>query len=158
MRGISSNQLKLLILGAIVAFPVAKFLEAIWHALWAKDWLSFLTLLSDPLFQVGIAQVLVPIILLIIFFSRYQCCLASADPVTKIAFAGMTIGFLLVLSLNLGRPEYAQLIVRMRSDFIQTFAPIFGAFLYVSISILETLRTGDGAPRREKFESARKAS
>lgn len=142
---VSSDQWKLLILGAIVAFPVIKCSEALIKALLTVDRSGLLTLLSDPLFQMAVVQVLAPIILLMFFFSNHQFSAVNAEPVTKIVFGGMTLGFLFVLAFNFARPEHQQLLARLRSDVLLTFAPTFGAILYVIISIVETLRTRDDA-------------
>jgi hypothetical protein len=145
---ISSDGWKLLILGAIVVFPVIKFAEAVVKGLLNAN-SGLLMLLNDPLFQMAIAQVLVPMVLLVIFFSNHQFSIVSAEAVTKIVFGGMTLGFLIVLASNLAKPEYEQLLTKLRSDVFLAFAPIFGAILYVFMSIFETLRTRDdaGGPR-----------
>lgn len=145
----SKEQWKGFVAGAIVSVIVGDLFRWIIRRIW-EGWDGLLELFGDPSVQIWFAQLIVPIVMLVIFFRHYRVGLEHGDQVAKILFCGMSGAFLIVFALNLGRPQIIPMIEKMQRDPLSALPVFFIAAFYLFLSAVRTIKTGDGVPLREE--------
>jgi hypothetical protein len=139
MFGFSREQWTSWIMGGVISYLVARALQFLWTMLGGLNWAAGVSALSNPNVQASLAELLLPAVLLAIYFKMHRGKL-SFEPIAKITICSMCSAYLLVFAFNLPRPDNP-LVKQMLDDPVSALFYFFIPIFYLMHSVLKTIET-----------------